>query len=242
MRQCVSLILFLLWSAVLCAADAIGWGVVCAYEAAAYDKTGAQVFTLPGGTGFDILKELKVDNAPAYLIETLGERKRKCVIAAEGTRVFLEFPAADDAEGLAGIRAIQRALEEYYKTLTMRQAMLERARDQHLAASPARKLKQLRADLAAIPAKDRAAEKAQQAATSNAERLRYQDLRKELRFRATGLQQEIKRLEAEAETWERQHPFNDKAIRTKAVWRRLTARLREMEGALALYGVTPADE
>ena len=229
--------LFPLW---LAAATPVGWGVISAYETPAYDKTGAEVSTLKGGTRFDILKEITANKAPAYYVELPEAKAKRCVITAADAKAFLEFPAEGDAEGLAGIRMLQKALSEYYTTLAMRQAMVERAREQHLAKSPAKQLEKLRKELATIPAKDRAAEAAQAKAKSNAERLKYQDIRKELRFRATGLQQEIKRQEAVADSWLAAHPFDEKPIRNKPVWKRLTQRLREMEAVLAPYGVTPA--
>lgn len=224
----------------LAAATPVGWGVISAYETPAYDKTGEVVSTLKGGERFDIVKEITANKAPAYYIELARAKKLRCVITAADAKAFLEFPAEEDTEGLAGIRTLQKALSEYYTTLAMRQAMVERAREQHLTKSPAKRLGDLRKELAAIPAKDRAAEAAQAKAKSNAERLKYQDVRKELRFRATGLQQEIKRLETTAEAWEADHPFDEAPIRKKAVWKRLTQRLREMEAVLAPYGVTPA--
>ncbi len=229
--------LFPLW---LAAATPVGWGVISVYEAPAYDKTGAAVAPLKGGVCFDILKEITANKAPAYYIALTEDQAKRCVITAADAKAFREFPAEGDAKGLEGIRMLQKALSEYYTTLAMRQAMVERVRAQYLAQSPVKRLADARQELATIPAKDRAAADAQAKAKSNAERLKYQDLRKELRFRATGLQQEIKRLEATAEAWEAEHPFDDSAIRKKAVWKRLTQRLREMESALAPYGVTPA--
>lgn len=221
----------------------IGWGVVTAVEADAYDRTGQAVGKLKGGDRFLVLKAITADKAPAYYIETVVKGKSlRVVVPGSATKVFMELPDPEDPKAVEGVKQVQMALSEYYATYAMRQAMMDRAREQHLARSPVGRVKACREELASIPAKDRAYEVAQSKSTSNAERLRYQDLRKELRYRATGLQNEIKRMEKEEAAWLKSHPFNEAAIRQKPVWKRLTARLNEMAGPLALYGVAPVEE
>lgn len=220
----------------------IGWGVVTAASPDIYDKTGKRVAELKGGELFDVLKEVAVNKAPAYYIVLRRPKKPKGILPGADCKVFLEVPDPADTEAVAGVKRIGTLLSDYYATLALRETLLERAKVRHRAGSPAEKLEKLRTELKGVPAKDRALEAAQAKAATNAERLRYQDARKELRYRTTGLQQEIKRTEAAAELWESEHPFNPATVRQSAVWKKLTQRLRSLEPQVSLFGVTPTDE
>lgn len=244
MRTLLTALLALSLSAPLLAAALapIGWGVVSSASPDIYDKTGKRVAELKGGELFDVLKEVAVNKAPAYYISLRRPKKPCGILPGADCKVFMELPDPADAEAVAGVKRIETLLSDYYATLALRETLLERAKARHRAGSPADKLEKLRAQLKGVPARDRALEAAQAKAASNAERLRYQDARKELRYRTTGLQQEIKRTEAEAAAWEREHPFNPAAVRQSAVWKKLTARLRALEPQVGLFGVTPAAE
>ena len=220
----------------------IGWGVVTTPEPTVYDKKGNRVATLKGGELFNVLKSISANKAPAYYIEVnRGTKKQRCVLSGTDCKVFLELPESDNATTTTEIKQLQKLLADYYTTLTLRTKLYERAREQHLSASPTKRLRILKAELAQVPAKDRAYATAMEKAAGDAERLRYRDLRKELRYRTTGIQQEIQRLEAEVVAWEKSHPFDEQAVRQKPVWKRLTAQLREMESVLViLAGIQPA--
>lgn len=224
------------------ALEAIGWGVVTAYEADIYDRTGTIAGKVKGGDTFELLKEISANKQPAYYVQLRDKARSRCILLAADASIYRDLPNPDDAASLDFFNRLRTQLSEYYSTKALRQSLIERARAQHLAKSPAKQLPELRKELAAVPAKDRAYEAAQKAAKTNADRLRYQDLRKELRYRTTGLQQEIKRLEASADVWEKTHPFDETPIRKKGTWRRLTQRLHEMEPALRPYGVQPVDD
>ena len=244
MRPLLTALSALCLSAALIAATAapIGWGVVTAASPDIYDKTGKRVAELKGGELFDVLKEVTVNKAPAYYIALRRPKQPRGILPGADCKVFLEMPDPADAEALAGVKRIGTLLSDYYATLALRETLLERAKARHRAGSPAEKLEKLRAELKGVPAKDRALEAAQAKAATNAERLRYQDARKELRYRTTGLRQEIKRTEAAAETWDNEHPFNPATVRQSAVWKRLTQRLRALEPQVSPFGVTPATE
>lgn len=222
--------------------DPIGWGVVTSASPDAYDKAGKRVATLRGGELFDVLKEVTVNKAPAYYIALRRQKKPRCILPGADSKVCLELPAPDDGEAVAGVKRIETLLSDYYATLALRETLLEKAKARHRAGSPAERLMKLRAELKGVPAKDRALEAAQAKAATNAERLRYQDARKELRYRTTGLQQEIKRTETAAAEWERTHPFDPATLQKNAVWRKLTLHLRALEPQVSLFGVTPAEE
>lgn len=244
MRLTLSALLALCLSALAFAADPapIGWGVVTAAAPDVYDKTGKRLAHLKGGELFEVLKEVAVNKAPAYYIILRRPKSPRCILPGSDCKVFLELPDATDPEAVAGVKRIQTLLSDYYSTLALRETLLRRAEARHRAGSPADKLEKLRDELRGVPARDRALEAAQAKAATNAERLRYQDARKELRYRTTGLQQEIKRTEAAAEAWESAHPFNASAVRQSAVWKKLTQRLRDLEGQVTLFGVPPAAE
>lgn len=222
--------------------DPIGWGVVSSPSPDVYDKTGKRLAEIKGGELFTILKEVSVNKAPAYYIELRRPKKPRCILPGGDCKVFLELPDASDPDAVAGVKRIQTLLADYYSTLALRETLLDRAEARHRAGTPAEKLEKLRDELRGVPARDRALEAAQAKAASNAERLRYQDARKELRYRTTGLQEEIRRTEAAAAEWERTHPFNPDAVRKSAVWKKLTQRLRTLEEQVTLFGVTPAKD
>ena len=220
--------------------EPIGWGVVSAPSTPAYDKTGKRLGELKGGRFFTVCRQVTIGEAPAFYVELDDKRATKCIVAASAAKAFLEMPNPDNPAEVEGVRKLQELFKDYYGTLAGREQLVERARERHRAGSPAAKAAKAKAELAAIPAKEREYEAAQQKAASNAERLRCQDLRKELRYRATGLQAEIKRIEAEAAAWDAAHPFDERAARRSAACKRMTQRLRELEPALRLYGVQPA--
>ena len=246
MRRFLAILLLLLPLApVLASAELqpIGWGVVTTAEPKAYDKTGKSMTTLKAGEIFSVLKAVSLNKTPAYYIEVHRKTSRRCVLASADCKVFLELPDADNVSAQNELKQFQQLLSDYYLTLALRDSLLTRARTRHFASSPAKRLEELKTELAGVPDKDRAYAAAQEKAKSNAERLRYRDLRKELRYRTTGLQQEIERVKAETEAWTRAHPFDDSTIRSSSVWKRLTAQLREKEELLVpLAGISPAAE
>ena len=214
------------------AAGQIGWGVVTAPEAKAYGKDGKVVAEIPGGEVFVVLKVISANGKPAYYV-CLDKRPKKpeCALLGGDCRVFLAPPPEikEDVDAFVAYSGNRRALGDYYAALAMRAKLEQRARDRHLAKSPAKDLPKLKAQLADVPETDRRYEAAQKRARTNAERLKYQDLRKELRYTATGLRQEIKRLEAAKKSWEAAHPYDEAAIRSNAVWRRLTQNIKRLE-------------
>ncbi len=214
---------------------AIGWGVVSTPSPDVYDKSGKRVASLKGGDLFDVIKEVSINKEPAYYITLRRDRKPSCILSAAHCRVFLELPDPEDPEAVAGVKQIGQMLSDYYATLALRDALYQRALARHRAGSPSEKLEKLREELRKVPATDRALEAAQKKASTNAELLRHQDERKTLRYRTTGLQQEIERLKSEAETWERAHPFNPAQLKKNAVWKRLTAHLEELKPKVAPY-------
>ena len=231
------------------AINAIGWGVVTAYEAEVYDRSGTLIGKIQGGETFELLKEITANKQPAYYVMLRDKTQRlrdkaylRGILLASNAAIYRDLPNPDDAASIDFFNRLRTQLSEYYSTKALRQSLIERARAQHLAKSPAKQLPELRKELAAVPAKDRAYEAAQKAAKTNAERLRYLDLRKELSYRTTGMQQESKRLEASVEAWEKTHPFDETPIRKKGTWKRLTQRLHEMEPALRPYGVQPVED
>ena len=214
------------------AAGQIGWGVVTAPEAKAYGKDGKVVAEIPGGEVFVVLKVISANGEPAYYV-CLDKRPKKpeCALLGGDCRVFLAPPPEikADVDAFVAYSGNRRALGDYYAALAMRAKLEQRARDRHLAKSPAKDLPKLKAQLADVPETDRRYEAAQKRARTNAERLKYQDLRKELRYTATGLREEIKRLEAVQKSWEAAHPYDEAAIRSNAVWRRLTQNIERLE-------------
>ncbi len=222
--------------------DFIGWGVVTATAATAYNREGKRVTEIPGGELFQLVKQVTANGKTAYYVE-LEQRKNKprCALLGDDCRVFVgEVRVPGDVDGFVAMTAKRRLVRDYYSALAVRAKLLERARERHFAASPAKDLPKLKKQLAGVPAYDRSLEAAQKAAKSNAERLRYQDKRKELRYRTTGLREEIKRLEAAAAEWEKSHPFDSSAIQNGAVWKRLSANIEKLEPQIrALDAPTP---
>lgn len=206
----------------------IGWGVVTVPSTPLYDKTGKAAGELYGGELFKVLREVKVNKAPAYYISIERKGTVTGIIVAAGSRYFAgALPTISETDAFVEWVAEQKLCREYYTMCATRDRLVERKREQHLSKSPARNLKQLKEELAEVPAKDRRYEAEQKKAKTNAQRLKYQDLRKELRYRTTGLQQEIKRLEATAADWEKEHPFDEEAVKRTAVWKRLDAQTKK---------------
>ncbi len=235
----VALMLGVLPAITVAAPQPEGWGVVVTDEVPAYNKAGKPMGKRSAGDRFIAYKAVTINKEPAYFVNFLSEPKGEAILLAEKCRYFPGMPAS--TEELEGVRALQGKLSDYYATMALREQLIERARKRHQKGSPAEKLAELKAQLAKVPARDRALAEGQKKAASNQERLRYQDQRKELRYRTMGLQQEIKRVEAEAEAWIAAHPFNDASVRKGAVWKRLTQKLLALEPELVLCGITPGD-
>ena len=242
MRAMLSLLLCL--PLTLLAADPptpIGWGVVTAPTATAYGRDGKMVALVTGGELFDVFKEIKASGKSAYYAALMRPKKPQCILLGEDCRFFPGETATPKGDLDAFVKQVakQATARDYYSAVTLRAKLLERARERHLAASPAKDLAARRAELAKVPELDRKYEAAQQAARSNGERLKYQDLRKELRYRATGLQEEIKRLETTAAEWEKTHPFDETGVRNGAVWKRLSANIDKLTPKAKEAGVIP---
>ncbi|MBQ9694055.1 MAG: hypothetical protein IJV69_04790 [Kiritimatiellae bacterium] len=235
-----------LFPMVVLAADLepIGWGVVASMTTPFYDKTGKELAAITGGETFMVLREVKMNKAPAYYIQLDRSKKPKGIVAASDCRYFPgPIPTTDDVNALVTFVGNQKLCKDYFSLCANRDRLVARKREQHLLKSPAKRLISLKAELAQVPAKERQYEAAQKKATTNAQRLKYQDLRKELRYQTTGLQQEIKRLEAEAKAWEEKHPFDDSEVKKMPVWRRLNAqaeKLRPQVDALCNELAAPA--
>ena len=224
--------------------EPIGWGVVAAMETEFYDKTGKTQGNVTGGELFKVLREVKMNKAPAYYVQLDRTKKPMGIVAAADCRYFPgPIPTSDDVDALVEYVSNQKLCKDYYSLCANRDRLVARKRDQHLLKSPAKQLVSLKAELAEIPAKDRQCEEAMKKATTDAQRLKYRDMRKELRYRATGLQQEIKRLESQATAWEKEHPFDDSAVKKSAVWKRFNAQAEKMrpqvEALCAKAAVTP---
>ena len=224
--------------------EPIGWGVVSAMETEFYDKTGKNQGNVSGGELFQVLREIKMNKAPAYYVQLdRGAKKQMGILDAADCRYFPgPIPTSDDVNALVEYVGNQKLCKDYYSLRANCDRLVARQRDKHLANSPAKQLVSLKAELAEIPEKDRKCEAAMKKATTDAQRLKYRDMRKELRYRATGLQQEIKRLEAVADAWEKEHPFNDAAAKKSAVWKRFNAqaeKLRPQVEALCAKAAAP---
>lgn len=226
--------------------EPIGWGVVTVYTTPFYDKTGKELGQLSGGELFKVLREVKMNKAPAYYVTLERKGAPNAVLSAQDSRYFPgKIPTSEDVEALVAYVGNQKLCREYYSLCANRDRILARKREQHLAKSPAKMLPKLKAELAQVPALERKYEAAQKAAKSGTQRLKYQDLRKELRYRATGLQQEIKRLEEVAATWEKENPFDESEVKRLSVWKRLNAqaeKLRPQVEALTSAVVAPGAE
>ncbi len=223
---------------------AIGWGVITTPAAKSYNKDASAAPTLTGGTLFTLLKEISLNKAPAYYIALPKEVTR--VIAAEDAKIFLGEELIDAAvlaqvatmggsiDDLAALLKKQKSLEKYYAAVAQRDLVLQRARSKHLAKSPAKDLTKKRAELAKIPEKDKALAAAEKKAKTNAQRLKYRDERKALRYRATGLMAEIERMESVAADWEKAHPFDPSAAKQSAVYKTLDRQVKQLEAQLEL--------
>ena len=220
------------------ASGQIGWGVVASIKPTFYNKKGKRIetkFAPKAGTPFVVTKEIAADGEPAYVvIFDTHPNKPECVLLASDCSIILTPPpdiAPDNADALVAYVKDREALRDYYAARGARDAYEQRARDKHFAASPAKDLPKLKAQLAKIPAQDREYEAAQKAAKTDSERLKYQDLRKELRYTATGLQSNIRRLTAAKAEWEKDHPYDENAVKRTAVWRRLNQNVESLAPA-----------
>ena len=203
----------------------IGWGVVTVPSTTLYDKTGKVADELYGGDLFKVLREVKMNKAPAYYIEfkRKGEPVNGIISATDG-RYFPGALPIEDSSQYAQFQADQKLCRAYYSACATRDSLVERKRKQYLEKSPAKQLEKLKKELANVPALDRKYAAEQKKAKTDAQRLKYQDLRKELRYNTVGLQEEIKRLEATAAAWLEKHPFDEEAVKKTAVWKRLNAQ------------------
>ncbi len=230
------LMLIVLMPLSLFAADLvpIGWGVVTVVETPLYDKTGKQAGELYGGEIFTVLREVKMNKEPAYYIEFDRKGAQNGIIAAAGSRYFAGVlpTLQDNVDAYVEYISNQKLCKDYYSLCATRDRVLERKRAQHLEKSPAKNLEKLKKDLANVPTLDRRYEAAEKKARTNAERLKYRDLRKELRYQTTGLQQEIKRLEATADSWLKDHPFDENAVKRTAVWKKLDAQTEKFKAQM----------
>ena len=220
------------------ASGQIGWGVVASIKPTFYNKKGKRIetkFAPKAGTPFVVTKEIAADGEPAYVvIFDTHPNKPECVLLASDCSIILAPPpdiAPDNADALVAYVKDREALRDYYAARGARDAYEQRAHDKHFAASPAKDLPKLKAQLAKIPAQDREYEAAQKAAKTDSERLKYQDLRKELRYTATGLQSNIRRLTAAKAEWEKSHPYDENAVKRTAVWRRLNQNVESLAPA-----------
>ena len=220
------------------ASGQIGWGVVASIKPTFYNKKGKRIetkFAPKAGTPFVVTKEIAADGEPAYVvIFDTHPNKPECVLLGSDCSIILTPPpdiAPDSADALVAYVKDRGTLRDYYAARGARDAYEQRARDKHYAASPAKDLPKLKAQLVKIPGQDREYEAAQKAAKTDSERLKYQDLRKELRYTATGLQANIRRLTAAKEEWEKDHPYDENAVKRSAVWRRLNQNVESLAPA-----------
>lgn len=219
--------------------ETIGWGVVKVKSATALDKEGKATGKIYGGELFTVYREITVNQEPAYYVQPNQKKSKPCILRGEDCRVFMEVPPAkDDTEAYSTYRMKRLLISDYYGNLLARDTLVEQALERHTKDSPAKELPKLKEELAQIPEKDRTYEQRQKKATKNAERLKYQDLRKELRYRATGLQNEIARLEPLAEKWNAEHPFDDSALQKSGAYVRLTKQIDNLRERLEALGVT----
>lgn len=210
-----------------------GWGVVSATEIKTYTKEGKLGEPLVGGTLFTTLKNVTINkDQPAFYVEVVQRGKPRCILPDDGgCLTFQGF--ATNADAIVERVQQQSDLADYYSMLATRAKVVERARDRFFAKSPVKSLTEKKAQLAQIPELDRRLEAALNKAVSNGQRLKYRDQRKELKYQAIGLQEEIKRLEATAKTWETEHPFNEDRIKSSGVYRTLTRQLETLEPKVA---------
>ena len=232
MLKVFSLLLLLSAALPLFAQAPLGWGIVTKPSAAAYDKKGKATQPAAAGTLIAVKKQVKVNKAPAYYADIKSGRARSCILRAEDC-VAYTLPDLSTPEAVADFRNARNALTTYYQLQETLDKLTEGARNTWILKSPAKRLIAVRKELAEVPPKERAYAKAQEAALAagdNAKRLKYQELRKELRYRATGMLEEVKRLEAELTRWEATHPFDENAIRRSSPsYRRLSQTLERMK-------------
>ncbi len=234
MRKYFFLFLFIPMMALAADLPLLGWGVV-ADTATLYDKTGKKLGEVTGGEPFRVYKVVSINKEPAYYIEIhYGKKLQKCVVPSDACHAVLNVDEVNEAA--------QEALSQYYSALSMRTALEARARERYFAKTPVAELTKMKKDLARIPAKDREYEKAMEAAKNNSERLRYRDLRKALRYEATGLQAQLARAKQAAEAWEKVHPFDATKVQQTGTWKRLTQRLEELKVNLATFEIVPVKE
>jgi hypothetical protein len=209
----------------------IGWGVVTAVKTTVYDKTGKPAGALAGGDLFGVLREVKMNKAPAYYIEIPGTKKAVTgIVSAADTRYFVGTkPDLTDADAFAAWVADRKFCQEYYALCAMRDGLVERKREQHRAKSPAKRLETAKKELSEALADAKRYKAEYEKAKNNSRRLKAQDLYKEARFTATGLNEEIKSLEAEVVTWDEKHPFDESVVKKTAVWKRLDAQVKAQE-------------
>ncbi len=216
--------------------EAIGWGVVTA-ETPAYDKTGKTVGTLKGGELYTLYREVSINKEPACFVQIdTHKAKPQCIVPGKACRNFKELPPTDAAERAVFDRK-QELCSNYYTTLALRETLIQRAKERHTAKSPVAELAKAKAELAAIPAKDRKFEEAEKKAKTNSERLKYRDQRKMLRWDVNRLKSDITQLEQDAANWESKNPFNDSAVRKGAVWKKLTSQLDAYAVQLNALGI-----
>lgn len=207
----------------------IGWGIVATYRTTLYNKTGEEMGALTGGELFTVYREVKMNKAPAYYVEVESTKKPRGILSAADCRYFPgELPTADDIDALAEYNGRRKLCKDYFSLCATRDKLVESKREVHLKNSPAKQLPKLKAELAAIPGKDRQYEAALKKAKNDSQRIKYRDLRKELRYEASGLRQEIQRLEEEVASWEQTHPFDDTKVKQSAVWKRLNAQAEKL--------------
>ncbi len=237
-------ILFLLcWPMLLVATELpiIGWGVATT-STPAYDKSGKPMGKLSGGDLYVIYREVKINKKPAFYVQVESlPKKPRCIIPGEACHNQLE-PIPEAPVEAQQQKTRQELCQSYYSTLALRQALEDRARERHFASSPVGAVAKAKAELAKIPEKDRQYEARQKSAKTNGERLKYQDLRKELRYKATGLQAEIARGKAAADAWEQANPFNPTKLHASGPWKRLTQQLESLKKDLALFEIQPLKE
>ncbi len=233
LKRCLMALIFLPCFAVAAEMAPIGWGVVTTVKTTIYDKTGKPAGTLAGGELFTVLREVKMNKAPAYYIETTGKQAVKGVVSGAETRYFKGVkPLKSDAEAFVGWEEDRKFCQTYYKLCAMRDSLVERKREQHRAKSPAKRLEVARKELSAALANAKRYKAEYEKATNNSRRLKAQDLYKEARFEATGLNEEIKSLEAQADAWDKANPFDENIVKKTAVWKRLDAQVKAQEARL----------
>ena len=88
LKRCLMALVFLPCFAVAAELSPIGWGVVTAVKTRVYDKTGKLAGEMVGGDLFTVLREVKMNKAPAYYVEVGEKQKRTGIISAADSRYF----------------------------------------------------------------------------------------------------------------------------------------------------------